>query len=80
LGDLDLVTKELYAKHSEYFTEDEIILLDSDSLIVMKNGKELIFESNSNVMQIDGRIKNLPSIIICVDGVYYLPEAMKSHL
>jgi hypothetical protein len=56
------------------------VSLNPDLLVVKKNGKELIFESNSNLIKIDGVVKKLPSIIIWIDGVYYLPEAINSYI
>jgi alkaline phosphatase len=78
LEDFDTATKELYSKHSEYFSKDEIISLNSDLLVVEKNGKELIFEANSNVIKVDGETKKLPSMVIWIDGIYYLPQAIKN--
>ena len=79
LDDFDIATKDLYTKHSEYFSKDEIISLNSDSLVVRKSGKELIFESNSKVIIVNGETKKLPSIVIWIDGIYYLPKSIKDY-
>ena len=80
LGDLNDATKKLYTKHSEYFNEDEIISWDVDSLVVKKNGKELIFMSNSNVLKINGETKNWSSMFVRINEIYYLPESINNCL
>jgi len=72
LDDFDAVTKEYFTKHTSFFTEDEIISLCSDSLVVMDKGKKIVFESNSNLIIVDGVAKQQPSINICINGVYYI--------
>ncbi|MCL2510555.1 MAG: alkaline phosphatase [Bacteroidales bacterium] len=79
LDDFDTATKDLYTKHSEYFNKDEIIFLNSDSLVVKKNGKELIFEANSKVIKINGEREKLPSMVIWIDGIYYLPKETTNY-
>ena len=79
LDDFDTATKDLYTKHSEYFNKDEIISLNSDSLVVKKNGKELTFEANSKVIKINGKIEKLSSMVVWINGIYYLPEATKNY-
>jgi len=79
LDDFDTATKELYAKHSEYFSKDEIISLNSDSLVVKKNGGKLVFEANSTVIKVNGETKKLPSMVIWIDGIYYLPKSTKDY-
>ena len=75
LGDLDEATGVFFKKHTTLFDNNEILFLSSDSLVVMKNGKRLTFESNSNIMKIEGKDEEirLPSLIIWIDGIYYLP-------
>lgn len=81
LGDLDKSTEELFKKHTAFFSKDEIISPpNSDSLVVMKNGKKLTFESNTNVLKINEEKEvRLPSIIVCIDEVYYLPELIRDY-
>jgi alkaline phosphatase len=79
LEDFDTATKELSTKHSEFFNKDEIISLNSDSLVVKKNGKELIFISNSKVIKVNGETEKLPSMALWIDGIYYLPKAIKDY-
>jgi len=75
LGDLNKKTDELFKKHTAFFNDNEIISLNSDSLVVRKDGRELTFEANSNILKIKGeKERRLPSIVVCIDGVYYLPE------
>jgi len=81
LGDLDKATEELFKKYTTFFNDNEIISLNPDSLVVTKNGKRLTFESNSNVLKINGEKQEirLPSITVWIDGVYYLPESIKYY-
>ena len=81
LGDLDKATEKMFTKHTAFFSEDEIISTPkSDSLVVMKNGKELIFEANTNILKINREKEvRLPSIIVRIDEVYYLPEFEKYY-
>jgi len=75
LEDFEKITKELYTKHTEYFDKKEIISLDTNSLHVKRNGKKLVFEANSNILKIKGEKEiRLPSIVVQINGVYYLPR------
>ena len=81
LEDFDAVTNKIYKKHSEYFSEDEVASLNYHTLVVNKNGKELTFEANSNVLKIKGEKDpvRLSSIVIRRDGIYFLPESIEKH-
>jgi len=79
LGDFETATKDLFTKHSEYFNQNEFISLNSDSLVVKKNGRELIFEANSTSFKINGKREKLPSVVVCIGEIYYLPQATRRH-
>jgi hypothetical protein len=81
LGVLDKETTEkFFKKHTDFFNENEIIEVELEALKVKKNRKELIFEANSNVMKVNGEVKKLPSMIVSIDKVYYLPESITKYI
>jgi alkaline phosphatase len=89
LGNMNDSTAKYFSPHTSIFKSTEIKQINQDSLVVVRNGMQMVIYANTNMISIKQKNKtrklSLPTIAICINKannkfVYYLFRNIEEYL